>query len=274
MQALHGRGRRRRDSKRIAAQVKEASGREEELAQEIRQLVSGMEGASKAVAAALAAPALAHDQVGNTGGRRTAMTNTAEDLVGKIDVAAQKAMTSGINLTAETKDEEVTKRLGSSNKNTDASAPNGTTSEGEDLAHMLIMLCNHGTGDNACGGTRGDKCPCVNRVHKDQNRLVAVRSNKWTSIKDQRNRRRGTGISIRKKLGHRPRTLPGQNQQKRDNNDTVTPTASGRHHGRRSQAGCWKSRRHANTVHRTKGHDQRMQRKQRCTCVHLLRRNR
>ncbi|CCD20841.1 hypothetical protein, conserved in T. vivax, (fragment), partial [Trypanosoma vivax Y486] len=213
-------------AQRIAAQVKEASGREEELAQEIRQLVSGMEGASKAVAAALAAPALAHDQVGNTGGRRTAMTNTAEDLVGKIDVAAQKAMTSGINLTAETKDEEVTKRLGSSNKNTDASAPNGTTSEGEDLAHMLIMLCNHGTGDNACGGTRGDKCPCVNRVHKDQNRLVAVRSNKWTSIKAS------TGINVEgresaygKNWDIALELCRGQNQQKRDNNDTVTPSS-------------------------------------------------
>ncbi|CCD20723.1 hypothetical protein, conserved in T. vivax [Trypanosoma vivax Y486] len=212
-------------AKRMAAQVKEASGRVEELAQEIRQLVSGMEGTDKAVAAALAAPTLAHDQVESTGERRSTMNETAEDLVGKIGVAAQKAMTSGIDLTAETKDAEVKARLGSNQANTDAFRPNGTTSEGEDLAHMLIMLCNHGTTANACGGTAGAQCPCVNRVHKDQNRLVAVRPNKWTSIKGSGGIDvAGGGTAYGKNWAIALELCRGQNQQKRDNNDTVTPT--------------------------------------------------
>ncbi|KAH8615875.1 hypothetical protein ERJ75_000539600 [Trypanosoma vivax] len=212
-------------AKRMAQQVKEASGREEAIAQEIRQLVSGMEGTDKALAAALAAPTLAHDQVESTGERRSTMNETAEDLVGKIGVAARKAMTGTINLTAETKDAAVKARLGSNQANTDAFRPNGTTSEGEDLAHMLIMLCNHGATANACGGTRGDKCPCVNKEHNEQNRLAAVRSDTWTCIKasgginvEGRESAYGQNWAIALEL------CQGQHQQSRDSNDTVTPS--------------------------------------------------
>ncbi|CCD18935.1 hypothetical protein, conserved in T. vivax, (fragment), partial [Trypanosoma vivax Y486] len=170
-------------AQRLAAQVKAASGREEALAQEIRQLVSGMEGTDKALAAALAGPTLTHDQVEEKGATSKSMNETAEALAKKIGVAARKAMTGGITLTNETKDAKVTSRLGSSDSNTAAFAPDGTTSEGEDLAHIVIMLCNHGTTANACGGSSGNLCPCVNRVHKDHNRDAAVRSKKWTGIK-------------------------------------------------------------------------------------------
>ncbi|KAH8615872.1 hypothetical protein ERJ75_000540000 [Trypanosoma vivax] len=153
------------------------------------------------------------------------MNETAEELASKIGVAARKAMTGGIDLTAETKDSEVKARLGSNQANTDALAPKGETTEGEDLAHVLIMLCNHGTTNNACGGSTENQCPCVSRVHKNDNRLAAVRSNTWTGIKasggvndEGRESAYGKNWDIALEL------CQEQNAANRNNNDTVTPS--------------------------------------------------
>ncbi|KAH8617119.1 hypothetical protein ERJ75_000409500 [Trypanosoma vivax] len=209
----------------LAAQVKEASGREEAVAQEIKQLVSGMEGASRRLAMAFAAPALTHDQMEKTGERSKSMNDTAEALARKIGVAARKAMTGGITLTNETKDAEVKARLGSAQTNTHAFRPAGTTNEGEDLAHMLIMLCNHQTPTQGCGGTAGAQCPCVNRVHKNDNRLTAVQSATWTAIKASGGINvGGNGSGYGKNWDIALELCQGQNAQSSHNNDTVTPS--------------------------------------------------
>ncbi|KAH8617117.1 hypothetical protein ERJ75_000409700 [Trypanosoma vivax] len=184
-----------------------------------------MEGTDKTLAAALAAPTLTHDQVEKTGERSKSMNGTAEEVASKIGVARRKAMTGGIDLTAKTEDSEVKARLGNAQASTDAFAPKGETTEGEDLANMLVIVCNHGTTDNACGGNTENQCPCVNRVHKDQNRLAAVRPNTWTGIKgsmginvDGANTEYGKNWAIALEL------CRGQNAQSSHNNDTVTPS--------------------------------------------------